>query len=98
MRLLIGNFNKDISGNVMCRNLLSAGWDGIVYDRDFNQALGLALRDENGTIMEIGSLNPGDLEGKAIIFENHCFCCTTGAGSSCSGALKEYGSKAVCKG
>lgn len=88
MRLLIDNFNHSIAGNIMCRNLLSVGWDGIVYDCDFNQALGLALRDPEGKIMEIGHLTPDDLEGRDIIFENHCYCCTAGAGSSCGGALK----------
>ena len=88
MKLLIDNFNRDIAGNIMCRNLLSVGWDGIIYDCDFNQALGLALRDKQGKIMEIKDINPQDLEDKEIILENHCFCCTAGAGSSCAGALK----------
>jgi len=88
MKLLVDNFNKDIASGIMCRNLLSVGWDGIVYDCDFNQALGLALRDRNGKIMEIGTLEPEELELKDIVFENHCYCCTAGAGSSCGGALK----------
>lgn len=88
MRLLIDSFNRDVAGNIMCRNLLGVGWDGIVYDCDFNQALGLPLRDSSNKIMEIGTLKPDDLEGKDIIFENHCYCCTAGAGSSCSGSLK----------
>ncbi|MFH1622499.1 MAG: DUF3641 domain-containing protein [Candidatus Omnitrophota bacterium] len=60
-----------------------------MYDRDFNQALGLVLRDTNDKIMEIGKLKPKDLEGKEIIFENHYFCCTAGSGSSCRGALNK---------
>jgi len=92
MKLLMENFNRDIAGEIMCRNLLSVGWNGIIYDCDFNQALGLALRDENNKIMEISGLNPHELEEKEIIFENHCYCCTAGAGSSCGGALnKERG-------
>jgi radical SAM/Cys-rich protein len=87
MGLLIDNFNKDIAGDIMCRNLLSVGWDGKIYDCDFNQALDLALKDSLGEIMEIGRLDPRELEGKEIIFENHCYCCTAGSGSSCSGAL-----------
>ncbi|MFC1708931.1 arsenosugar biosynthesis radical SAM (seleno)protein ArsS [Candidatus Omnitrophota bacterium] len=89
MKLLIDNFNKDVAGDIMCRNLLSVGWDGIMYDCDFNQALGLSLRDKEGKIIEIGKINPQDLEGKEIIFENHCFCCMAGAGSSCRGALNK---------
>ncbi len=89
MKLLIDNFNKDVAGGIMCRNLLSVGWNGIIYDCDFNQALGLTLRDKDEKIIEIGRVNPQDLEGKEIIFENHCFCCTAGAGSSCGGALNK---------
>lgn len=89
MKLLIDNFNKDVAGCIMCRNLLSVGWNGIIYDCDFNQALGLALRDRDERIIEIGRISPQDLDGKEIIFENHCFCCTAGAGSSCSGTLNK---------
>lgn len=89
MKLLINNFNRDVVTNIMCRNLLNVGWDGIVYDCDFNQVLGLAMRDASGRIMEIGALRPPDIAGKEIIFENHCYCCTAGAGSSCRGALQK---------
>lgn len=88
MKILVDNFNKDVAGNIMCRNLLNVGWNGILYDCDFNQALGLALRDNNAKITEIKDFNPDDLDSKEIILENHCFCCTAGAGSSCSGALR----------
>ena len=87
MKLLIDNFNRNVVGSIMCRNMLSVGWDGIIYDCDFNQALGLALRDAEKKIMEIGTLNPDDLKNKEIIFENHCYCCTAGSGSSCVGSL-----------
>jgi radical SAM/Cys-rich protein len=87
MRLLQENFNPQVAGAIMCRNLLSVGWDGILYDCDFNQALGLALRDADGKIMEIGSLKLSDLEDRAILFADHCYCCTAGTGSSCGGAL-----------
>ena len=87
MKLLMDSFNPDIAGSIMCRNLLSVGWDGILYDCDFNQALGLGMRDGSGRIMEIKNHSAGDMEGRQIIFENHCYCCTAGNGSSCSGAL-----------
>lgn len=89
MELLIDNFNPDVAGDIMCRGLLSVGPDGIIYDCDFNQALGLSMRDASGRIMEIRNLRPQDIEGKEIIFENHCYCCTAGAGSSCTGALSK---------
>ena len=86
--LLKDSFNREVAGNVMCRSLLSVGWDGRVYDCDFNQALGLAIRDICGGPVKIGELDPGVLEGREIIFGSHCFCCTAGAGSSCQGILK----------
>jgi radical SAM/Cys-rich protein len=89
MKLLIDNFNRDVVGNIMCRTLLSIGWDGILYDCDFNQALGLAMRDASGKIMEMASLRSADLEEKEILLQDHCYCCTAGAGSSCGGALKK---------
>jgi len=87
MQLLTDSFNPDVAAEIMCRNLLSVGWDGILYDCDFNQALGLSMRDKNGKIMEIGQVTPLDIEDKEIIFQNHCYSCTAGAGSSCKGAL-----------
>lgn len=87
MKLLIDNFNPGAAANIMCRDLLSVSWEGILYDCDFNQALALSLRDKAGRIMEIKDLQLSDIEGKDMIFENHCYCCTAGAGSSCKGAL-----------
>ena len=87
MNLLIDSFNPGVAADIMCRDLLSVGWDGILYDCDFNQALGLSMRDKLGKIMEIKGLSLSDIEGKEIIFENHCYCCAAGAGSSCKGSL-----------
>lgn len=90
MKLLVDSFNKEVVPNIMCRNLLSVAWDGKIYDCDFNQARGLALKNSKGEIMAIGDLGAKDLEDKEIIFDNHCYCCTAGAGSSCQGALASY--------
>lgn len=84
---MIDNFNRDVVVDIMCRNLLSVGWDGVLYDCDFDQALGLSMRDKTGKIMEMRGVQLSDIEDKEIIFENHCYCCTAGAGSSCKGAL-----------
>ena len=89
MSLLMDNFNKDIAGNIMCRNLLSVGWDGALYDCDFNQALGLSLKGRSGKPLNIQSLDSNSLEGNDILFEDHCYSCTAGKGSSCGGALKK---------
>ncbi len=68
----------------MCRSLLSIGWDGRMYDCDFNQML--EIPTSTGTIWEIHSLSA--LTGRQISTGRHCFGCTAGAGSSCTGALQ----------
>ena len=67
----------------MCRNTLSVGWDGYLYDCDFNQMLDMKLNDHN----HISLFDPKSLVNRAILVNQHCFGCTAGAGSSCGGAL-----------
>jgi hypothetical protein len=69
----------------MCRNTLSVGWRGEVYDCDFNQQLG--MRWKNAAPLFIWDLDPERLEGRPIAMDDHCFGCTAGSGSSCGGAL-----------
>jgi hypothetical protein len=71
----------------MCRNLLSVGWEGSLYDCDFNQMIDLPLRDRDGKPMKIWGVTTERLERRPIITGNHCYACTAGAGSSCGGAL-----------
>ncbi|AFS79630.1 radical SAM domain-containing protein [Gottschalkia acidurici 9a] len=82
--LLLENFNPDTALNVMCRDLLSISWDGKIYDCDFNQALEITLKNKSISIWDISDFS--DVE-KEISFANHCFGCTAGSGSSCTGAL-----------
>ena len=66
----------------MCKNTISVGWDGKLYDCDFNQMLDLPT---NG---DIGHVNDFDLEillNREIAISQHCYGCTAGAGSSCQG-------------
>jgi radical SAM/Cys-rich protein len=86
MRLLEDNFNAATLGQVMCRNLISIGWDGAVYDCDFNQMLDLPIIDEGGNRLDIASLTLDQLT-KPVIVGDHCYACTAGAGSSCGGTL-----------
>lgn len=72
---------------VMCRNLLSVGWDGYLYDCDFNQMLGLLLRINGRLRSHIKDLIGKDLNGNPIRIADHCYGCTAGQGSSCGGAL-----------
>ncbi|MFQ5952209.1 MAG: arsenosugar biosynthesis radical SAM (seleno)protein ArsS [Candidatus Omnitrophota bacterium] len=89
IEMLEDNFNKEVVENIMCRTLLSVGWDGVLYDCDFNQAEGMAIKDENDVKLNVGSVKPDDLTGKELLFGDHCFSCTAGSGSSCQGALEE---------
>lgn len=86
MQTLIDAFNPAAAVNVMCRNLLSVGWDGQLYDCDFNQALELPLGGRGRrTLWDIETLV--EIEREPIAFADHCYGCTAGAGSSCGGAL-----------
>jgi hypothetical protein len=72
---------------VMCHNLISIGWDGSVYDCDFNQMLDLPLMDAASQRLNIASLALDQVANRPIIVGDHCYACTAGAGSSCGGAL-----------
>lgn len=87
LKLLKENFNPDTVTHIMCRNFLSVGYDGLLYDCDFNQALGWALKDGKGNLLTINSLTPDDLKDREIMMGEHCLSCTAGFGSSCQGAL-----------
>ncbi len=89
MSLLVNHFNPGTVTKLMCRTLVSVGWDGKLYDCDFNQMLdiGMAGRtDGPPTIWDFTSFS--DLAGKRIATGSHCFGCTAGAGSSCGGSLQ----------
>ncbi len=83
-QLLFDNFNAATVEHVMCRSLISVGWDGKLYDCDFNQMLEIPLPARK-TIWEIESFDP--IASSRIATAAHCFGCTAGAGSSCGGAL-----------
>lgn len=86
--LLIDNFNQDACEGLMCRRQLSVGWDGRVYDCDFNHALGLAQRKgtQDVTVFDYAA-DPTLPLARTIHFRNHCYACTAGFGSSCGGTL-----------
>jgi radical SAM/Cys-rich protein len=84
MEKLINSFNPGAANNVMCKFTISVGWDGRLYDCDFNQMLELNLN--HGAPRHIKDFNTSLLENRRIITGQHCFGCTAGAGSSCGGA------------
>lgn len=88
MELLANNYNAATLEHVMCRNLISVGYEGSIYDCDFNQMLELPVTDPQGKPLNIVSLSSLDqVAGKAIRAGDHCYACTAGSGSSCGGAL-----------
>ena len=87
MRLLVENFNASAADGVMCKSLLSVGWDGALYDCDFNQQLGLSLRKDGRALSIFDLESVGDLAGLNIACGSHCFGCSAGSGSSCSGSI-----------
>ena len=84
MEKLLAAFNPTAAANVMCRNTLSIGWDGYIYDCDFNQMLELKV---DCSSKHISNFNGDALIRRDIVVNQHCFGCTAGAGSSCGGAV-----------
>lgn len=82
--LLFDSFNSKAAEKVMCKNQLSISWNGEIFDCDFNQALDIPLKSGRKTIFDINNFND---VSKEISFENHCYGCTAGNGSSCQGKL-----------
>jgi radical SAM/Cys-rich protein len=85
---LLAAFNPATVDGLMCRSTLSIGWDGTVYDCDFNQMLALESRSPEATGFHVRDLDPEALSRRAIVTRRHCFGCTAGAGSSCGGAIE----------
>jgi radical SAM/Cys-rich protein len=84
LRALVEAFNPEAAEGVMCRHTLSVGWDGRLYDCDFNQMLDLELSE--GEPRRIQDFDLAALSRRRIVTGRHCFGCTAGAGSSCGGA------------
>jgi radical SAM/Cys-rich protein len=99
LELLRGAHRAENLAQVMCRSLLSVDWQGLVYDCDFNQQLGLPFVDgrqgpgpgqgEARPRTRLRDLLATPLAGSAIQVADHCFGCTAGQGSGCSGALND---------
>ena len=85
MDLLKNSFNPNTMKDLMCRHQISVGWDGTLFDCDFNLALGFEIN--HGAPNHISSFDVEKLSSRRIVTGNHCFGCTAGAGSSCAGAL-----------
>ena len=87
MAKLVEAFNPAAANGVMCRKMLSVGWDGLLFDCDFNQMLELPTSGEQPK--HISDFNFESLSQRHIITGRHCFGCTAAAGSGCLGAIAE---------
>lgn len=87
LAMLATRFNPEAARNIMCRTLVSVDWKGFLYNCDFNQAVGLPITGGNGEILKIDDLEEAAATGAELFLAQHCYCCTAGEGSSCTGAL-----------
>ncbi len=83
MSKLVNSYNPMAAKSVMCRTTISIGWDGYIYDCDFNQMLDLKITSNRKHIKEFDLKST---EKRTIIVNQHCYGCTAGSGSSCGGA------------
>jgi radical SAM/Cys-rich protein len=82
MERLVDAFNPAAAAGVMCRNTLSVGWDGRLFDCDFNQMLDLGANN----LAHIRTFHASQFADREIVTGRHCFGCTAGSGSSCGGS------------
>lgn len=85
MERLVNAYNPAAAANVMCRNTISIGWDGYLYDCDFNQMLDMKLEDD--VPQHIADWDEVALNNRQIRINQHCYGCTAGSGSSCGGTV-----------
>ena len=87
LELLAERFNPDTVARLMCRTLVSVDWQGVLYHCDFHQAARLPVVDGSGSSLTVDDLAGLSSRGMGLSFAEHCYSCTAGEGSSCSGAL-----------
>lgn len=84
MRTLVDAFNPAAAHGVMCRTTISVGYDGRLYDCDFNQMLEMPVASR---VKHIAEFDEAQITSRMIATDRHCFGCTAGSGSSCGGQL-----------
>ncbi|MDZ4097549.1 MAG: arsenosugar biosynthesis radical SAM (seleno)protein ArsS [Methylophilaceae bacterium] len=87
MQLLKDAYRAENLDTVMCKSLLSVDWQGFVSDCDFNQMLHIPLGAGKKPRTHLADLLERNLQDEPIAIADHCYGCTAGQGSSCSGAL-----------
>lgn len=83
---LAEKFNAQATERIMCRTLVSVGWDGTLYNCDFNLAAAMPLKSTDGSLLSIDQIDQVIDPGSAILMAEHCFSCTAGEGSGCGGS------------
>ena len=91
---LAEKFNPSATENIMCRSLISVGWDGVLYNCDFNLAAGLPLTRKDGALETIDQIDEVIKPGSDILMAEHCYSCTAGQGSGCGGVWAGISDKA----
>lgn len=84
-QLLEESFNPATVDKLMCLHQVCVGWDGLLYDCDFNFALKLPV---TSTPQYLHEFDPKSHKTREIVTGSHCFGCTAGSGSSCAGSLE----------
>ena len=87
MNKLTNAFNPSAAMGVMCRNTISVGWDGFLYDCDFNQMLDLKISCKDA--LHLKHFNLATINEREIVVNQHCYGCTAGSGSSCGGEVTD---------
>lgn len=93
-QLLEASFNPRTLDGLMCRHQVCVGWDGTLYDCDFNLALGLPTG--HGAPTHVADFDLQAIARRRIVTGEHCFGCTAGCGSSCGGALVDDDEGPAC--
>ena len=84
METLVEAFNPLTLSGLMCSNTLSVGYDGSLYDCDFNQMLQIPI---SGNKRYLEDLDANAYSNRKIGVHQHCYGCTAGSGSSCQGSI-----------
>lgn len=84
MNKLVDAYNPMAAAGVMCRNTISIGWDGYIFDCDFNQMLDLKVAAKG---QHLKDFDVESLKNRSVIVNQHCYGCTAGSGSSCGGTV-----------
>ena len=85
MTQLVNAYNPKAAEAVMCRNMISVNWEGGLHDCDFNQMLELPVAGR--APKTVFDWDEERLQQRNIVIGEHCFGCTAGGGSSCTGQI-----------